>query len=170
LLGVLTLLVVGNTRSGRQFIERTTGQLTHGQVQLQGLAGRFPDRLRVDHLLLKDNQGLWLQADELQLDSSPLELLGKVARVDLLHAGKLSIPRAPDYGPQSQALAELLRRHVVSRVASGSTGSATRVELGAALAGAPVALRMQASARVYSLAARLGAVERAAVGFSAVAV
>jgi translocation and assembly module TamB len=149
LLGVVVLWVLGNTQGGRRFIERTTDRLTQGQVQLQGLAGRFPDRLRLDHLLLKDNQGLWLQADDIELNSAPLELLGKVARVELLHASKLSIPRAPDYGAsntsQNSSSGMWFHELRLDRL------DLQRVELGAALVGDPVAVRIQASARVYSL-------------------
>src|SRR5580700_7589536 len=99
LLVVGTVLIVGNLDSGRRFIERETEQLTSGKVRLQGLAGRFPDRLRLSQLQLQDQKGLWLQAQNLEVRSSPLELLDKIARVDLLHADKLEILRPPDYGP-----------------------------------------------------------------------
>jgi translocation and assembly module TamB len=149
MLGILVLGVAGNTDSGRRFIERTTDRLTRGQVHLQGLAGRFPDRLRLDHLELKDGQGLWLQADQVELSSSPLELLGKVARVDLLRASKLSIPRAPDYGAsktsQNSSSGMWLHELRLDRL------EVQRLELGASLVADPVALQIQASARIYSL-------------------
>ena len=47
LLLLFALMIIGNTDSGRRFIEHTTSDLTHDQVILQGLAGRFPDRLRL---------------------------------------------------------------------------------------------------------------------------
>ena len=46
------VLIGGNTDAGRAAIERLTARLTGGMVQLQGLAGQFPTRLRVEHLQL----------------------------------------------------------------------------------------------------------------------
>jgi translocation and assembly module TamB len=149
LLIVATVLILGNVDGGRRFIERTTEQLTDGRVRVQGLAGRFPDRLRLSRLELRDQNGLWLQADEVRLDSSPWALIGKRARVGLLHAGTLAIERAPDYGP--------------SKASTKSSGGLwfhemrldrldlPRLELGAPLVGDRVALRIQGSARISSL-------------------
>ena len=52
------LLVLGNTDRGRRLIEHGTERLTDGGVVLQGLAGRFPDRLRLSRLELRDPRRL----------------------------------------------------------------------------------------------------------------
>ena len=36
-----------------------------------GLHGRFPDRLRLQHLEVRDANGAWLLADDVALDWSP---------------------------------------------------------------------------------------------------
>ncbi|HWW20459.1 MAG TPA: hypothetical protein VNZ06_06615, partial [Steroidobacteraceae bacterium] len=149
LLIVGVVLVAGNIDSGRRFIERTTEQLSGGSVQLQGLAGRFPDHLTLAQLQLRDTQGLWLQAREIQLNTSPLDLLSKEGRIDLLHAGTLAILRAPDYGaaaPSNSASQGMWFRELrLDRL------DVQRLELAAPLTGDPVAMRIQASARLYSL-------------------
>jgi translocation and assembly module TamB len=149
LLIVGAVLIVGNIDVGRRFIERTTDHVTGGIVHLEGLAGRFPDRLKLARLQLQDRQGLWLQAQEIELDTSLLDLFSKEGRIDLLHAGKLTVLRAPDYGPSapsSSPSSDLWFRELrLDRL------DVQRLELGAALAGDPVAVQIQASARLYSL-------------------
>lgn len=149
LLIVSAVLIVGNVDSGRRFIERTTDRLTGGKVHLEGLAGRFPDRLQLAALSLRDNQGIWLQAQEVRLDTSPFDLLSKEGRINLLHAGKLELPRAPDYGPSppsGKPSGGLWFREIrLDRL------DVQRLEVGAPLTGDPVAVKIQASARLYSL-------------------
>jgi translocation and assembly module TamB len=144
-----SLFVLGNVDSGRRLIEHTVGRLSSGRVRLDGLAGRFPDHLQLAHLEVRDLQGPWLQADAIELDSSPLALIHREARVDLLHAARLSILRAPDYGPSksTKSSSNELWFHAlrVDRL------DVERLELGAPLVGDAVALRLQGNARAYSL-------------------
>ncbi|MFI4866602.1 MAG: translocation/assembly module TamB domain-containing protein [Steroidobacterales bacterium] len=144
---VAVLLVVGNTDGGRRLIEHSTGRLTDGGVVLQGLAGRFPDRLRLSRLELRDPQGLWLTADELQLDWWPLPLLRRHARVDLLQVARVHIERAPVYPPRnppSPSSGLWLHRLRVDKL------DIQRLELGAPLAGNAVALRLLGGASITS--------------------
>jgi translocation and assembly module TamB len=141
------LLVLGNTDRGRRLIEHTTEQLTGGEVSLQGLAGRFPDQLRLARLQLSDPQGLWLEADELQLNWSPLPLIRRQARGTLLQAARVSMARAPAYPsrtPPSKSGGIWLHGLSLDRL------DVQRLELGAPLVGNAVALRVQGSAHAAS--------------------
>ena len=143
----IALLVLGNTDHGRRLIERSTERLSGGQVLLEGLAGRFPDQLRLSRLQLRDPQGLWLTAEELRLDWSPLPLIRRHARVALLQAARVALERAPAYasrGPPSASSGLWLHRLRVDRL------DVQRLELGAPLTGDPVALRVTGSARISS--------------------
>ena len=51
------LLLAANTPPGRNMLARLIPRLTGDTVRLEGLAGRFPDALRVAHLALRDPQG-----------------------------------------------------------------------------------------------------------------
>jgi translocation and assembly module TamB len=147
LLLVTVLLAVCNTDGGRRLIERSTERLTDGGVVLQGLAGRFPDRLRLARLELRDPQGLWLEADELQLNWWPLPLIRRHARVDLLQVARVHIERAPAYpprNPSSPSSGLWLHRLRVDNL------DIQRLELGAPLAGNTVALRLLGGASITS--------------------
>jgi translocation and assembly module TamB len=141
------VLVLANTDYGRRLIESNTARLTDGGVVLQGLAGRFPDRLRLARLELRDPQGLWLQADDLQLNWWPVPLIRKHARVDLLQASRVHIERAPAYPqrtPPRPSSGLWLHRLRVDKL------DIQRLELGAPLTGSPVALRLQGIASITS--------------------
>ena len=141
------LLLLGNTDRGRRLIEHYTEQLSGGQVQLQGLAGRFPDQLRLARLELRDPKGLWLTAEDVQLNWWPLPLLRHHVRADVLQAARIAIDRAPAYAPRNPpnpSSGLWLRRVRVDRL------DVQRLELGAALVGNPVALRLQGTVSITS--------------------
>jgi translocation and assembly module TamB len=101
LLIVMLVLVAVNTRPGRDLIERLAPRVTGGTVTLAGLAGRFPDALRIARIEVRDEAGLWLAIDNLRLDWSPSRLLVGVVAVDRLEAGRIAVDRLPI--PASQA-------------------------------------------------------------------
>src|SRR5580658_1518127 len=141
------LLVLANTDHGRRQIEHYTAQLTDGQVLLQGLSGRFPDRLRLARLELRDPQGLWLTAEQVQLNWSPVPLIRRHGRADLLQVARLAIDRAPAYPPRnppSPSSGLWLHRLRVDRL------DVQRLELGAPLVGNAVALRVQGGVSITS--------------------
>jgi translocation and assembly module TamB len=147
------LLVLANTDVGRRLIERSTERLSGGIVLLQGLSGRFPDRLALSHLELRDPQGVWLTADDLQLGWWPLPLIERHAHIGALSAARVSIPRAPAYAPTAtpqERSGWWLHALRVDRL------DVARLELGAPLAGSAVALRLQGSVRVSSWRAAAG--------------
>lgn len=150
LLLVGLVLVLGNTAPGRRLIEQQTERLSGGTVVLAGLAGRFPDRLRLAHAELRDAAGAWLTIDGLALDWSPLLLLAGEARVEQLVAAHIALPRlaapAPAGRPASGGGAFRLPVSVTLRAVS-----IARLDLGAPLAGAPAVLRLSGTARLAAL-------------------
>ena len=62
---VLVLLVGANTPPGQTLIARLAPRLTGGLVTIEGLSGRFPDRLKAARLSLHDNKGIWATVDDL---------------------------------------------------------------------------------------------------------
>jgi translocation and assembly module TamB len=87
--------VAGNSASGRLAIERIVYRLTSAQVKLSGLGGAFPSQLTLDRLELSDIHGVWLTADHIALNWSPLDLARRYIRADSLKVARLSIDRLP---------------------------------------------------------------------------
>ena len=92
---VVLVLLIANTDPGRRLIENQTASLTGGMVRLQGLAGRFPDALRVGQIQVSDAKGPYVTVSNLVLDWSPLKLLGRTAQVDDLRAERVDFARLP---------------------------------------------------------------------------
>ncbi|HEY8290377.1 MAG TPA: DUF490 domain-containing protein, partial [Acetobacteraceae bacterium] len=143
---LLVALVVGgaNTDAGRRLIERETASLTGGMVRLSGLAGRFPDALRVGRIDVADTAGVYLTIEDAVLDWSPTRLIGREALIDQLTARHVAFSRMPQSsgattGSGSHSLPvriDLRRLHV------------DRLDIGQPVAGQAVALAIDGSARL----------------------
>ena len=94
---LISVYVTANTATGRGWIEQLTARLTHGNVQLIGLGGEFPQRLELRRLELRDPQGLWLSIDQIELQWSPLRLLTNRVQAAVLRAAEVRMERAPAY-------------------------------------------------------------------------
>ena len=89
------LLVVVNTAAGRQALEWLTPRVTGDTVRLAGIAGRFPDALRVARVELRDPQGAYATVEDLALDWSPPQLLHRRIVIDRLEAARIEAVRMP---------------------------------------------------------------------------
>ncbi len=92
---VAAIVLALNIGPGRIAAEQLAGRMTGGMVVLEGLHGRFPDALRLQHLEVRDAAGAWLLADDVALDWSPTRLLGRTALIDRLEAARVQVPRLP---------------------------------------------------------------------------
>src|SRR5271170_6529018 len=99
----VAVMIAGNTDAGRAAIEKLTNRLTEGNVLVAGLSGSFPRHLRVAHLELRDYRGVWLSADRVSVDWSPLEFLANRIKIDALHADRLDMERLPESAPNAPA-------------------------------------------------------------------
>ena len=152
-LAVAVLLVGLNIGPGRVAAEQLAGRLTGGQVVIQGLHGRFPDRLRLAHFEVRDGQGAWLLADDVALDWSPLALAHRQASVDLLTAARVQVPRLPAAAPVSAAPAAESKPFTLPIQVMVRRIKADRIEVGAAVAGTAAVLSLEGNADVPSLQA-----------------
>jgi translocation and assembly module TamB len=141
-----TLLIIGNTESGRALIIRTTTRLTDGHVQLSGIKGSFPAALDLDRLQLSDDHGVWLNAEHISLRWSPMSLLARHIQVDSLHVGLLDIERAPVTKPDNKPSGEFTFPHSDITQLSVDT-----LQLGPSLAGAATSLVVKGSAHWRSM-------------------
>ena len=147
---ILAAILLLNINPGRRLVERLAGQLTAGQVEISGLGGRFPDALRLAHAEVHDKDGAWLILDDVALNWSPLALLHKEARVDLLTAGRVQVPRLPvastSPGSSSSSQPFSLPVHV-----SVQALHIARAEIGAPVAGVAAVLALDGDAHLASL-------------------
>jgi translocation and assembly module TamB len=95
LLAVIGLLVGANTDAGRAAIEKLTYRLTAGAVRVTGLQGSLPSHLLVERLELVDKRGVWLSAQNIRLDWSPLAYLHGSVHVNDLQVATLDMERLP---------------------------------------------------------------------------
>ena len=148
LLAAAVLLAVPNTDPGRRLLQRGAAWATGGQVIIEGLSGRFPDRLRIAHLTVRDASGPWLAVDALALDWSPRALLARTAHIDRLHADRLAVARLPQSagadggGGPAQSLPLRIELDALA---------IDRVELAAPVAGRPATLALDGRLTLASL-------------------
>ena len=101
---VIVLLVGANTPPGQTLIARLAPRLTGGLVTIEGLSGRFPDRLEAARLSLHDNKGIWATVDDLILDWYPLRLLSGDIAIHRIAATKIAVLRSPESSGSSSGL------------------------------------------------------------------
>jgi translocation and assembly module TamB len=100
---VLLVLVGANMRPGQALIARLAPRLTGGLVTIDGLSGRFPDRLHAAQLSLHDKDGIWARIDDLDLDWSPLRLVAGEIAVHRIAVTKIDVLHRPNFGGSSSS-------------------------------------------------------------------
>ena len=101
-LAVAVVSIALNTDPGRHLGGWLAARATGGQVTLDGIAGRFPDRLRVARIEVRDARGPWLTVTDAALDWSPTRLLSRQASIARLAAAEVAVARLPDTSAPSQ--------------------------------------------------------------------
>lgn len=149
ILGVVTLVIAGNTDAGRHAIEVLTTKLSGGSVQMHGLAGRFPGALRLAHAEIRDRNGTWLSLDNLVLDWSPMHLLTGEATIARLTAAHVAVARLPV--SESKSPAKSSSGSVLPLRVSLGTLRIDALDLGAPLAGIPAVAKVEGSVHLASL-------------------
>jgi translocation and assembly module TamB len=147
LLGLLFIWIFANTGAGRATIETLAAKLSGSTIELQGLAGRFPSALRLAHAEIRDKDGTWLTLDDIALDWSPLALFRGEAKVQRLTAAHISAVRFP----VSDASASKGKSSLPPLQVEITELRVDRLDLGAALAGAPASVRAAGNLRFASL-------------------
>jgi translocation and assembly module TamB len=145
LLIVAAVLIGANTGAGRAAIEKLTDRLTAGAVRVSGLQGSLPSHLLVDRLELVDKRGVWLRAENIRLDWSPLAYLQGRLQVNDLQVAMLDMERLPESSSQT-ASADPKIPHIDVDQASISV-----LKLGAELAGTPATLAAHGSAHLRTV-------------------
>ncbi len=145
---VAVVLLLANIGPGRALIESQVASLTGDAVRIAGGGGRFPDALRLAHLELRDKDGTYASVDGLALDWSPLRLIGREALIDRLSATHVDFARLPVASAPASKSSSGFNLPVSVTVRQLAVD---RLDLGAPLAGKPVALTVGGSAALASL-------------------
>ncbi len=103
LMGVATMIVIGNTGSGRRLIETGTAKLTSGRVRIAGFGGSFPADIEIASLEVSDPKGVWLRAQGISLHWSPLALLAWDMHVESLGIRAADVARRPVSSPAASS-------------------------------------------------------------------
>lgn len=99
-----TLAVIGGLRvwittdGGREFIaSRINGTdiAGYGELRISGLRGDPLSDLTIDRLNIRNEEGIWIEAEDVRLNWSPLSLLTRTLQVNEIDAGKLSVLSRP---------------------------------------------------------------------------
>ena len=139
-----TVLIAGNTDTGRALIERQVAHFSGGRLRISGLSGTFPQAIQLGQLQLSDERGAWLTAQQVSLRWSPLALLGRHIKIEELHLARLDIerrplPQSPEGGPSSVPQVDLQQLSI------------DHLELGPELVGARASFSLQGTMHLKSL-------------------
>jgi translocation and assembly module TamB len=92
-------LLYANTQGGRDRLAGLVESFVPG-LELEGLTGPLPGRLGISRVTLADEQGIWLEAENIRLEWDPRALLRRVAHVEMLSAERVALRRLPAAGPE----------------------------------------------------------------------
>lgn len=92
-------LLYANTEGGRARLASLAESFVPG-LTLEGLQGPLPGRLAIDRIAMADEQGVWLEITDAELDWDPMALLNRRAHITLLSAGRLALHRLPPGDPE----------------------------------------------------------------------
>lgn len=143
---VILALVGANTPLGHRLLAAAAAKFSDGEITLGDIGGRFPDKLAVGTITLRDNDGIWATADGARLDWSPLALLRGDLHVMRLEAARIALQRLPQQTASSSSTDTLpplqidLDRLLVQQL-----------ELAPAVAGSAATLRLAGNAHILSL-------------------
>ena len=89
------LLLALNTGAGQRLAVRLVNREAGATLLLHGLAGRFPDALRLARIELRDRAGTYAVITDAALDWSPWRLVRRDAAIRHLTAAEVSVLRLP---------------------------------------------------------------------------
>ncbi|MGD0429912.1 MAG: hypothetical protein ABSA58_02365, partial [Acetobacteraceae bacterium] len=139
---VAGIMVGANTGPGRRLIETMTPRLTGGMVRIAGLAGRFPDAVRLHQISVADANGVWVTVDDAALDWSPRTLLSGEVTIDRLEAERVAVARLPaatSGGSEGGGTSFPIPRVELSRL------RVAQLDVDAAVTGRPIDLTVEGS-------------------------
>lgn len=87
------------TDGGRQYLAGLASDMASGPgrtVRISGIAGIWSGNLTIDEVVVEDVRGPWLAARAVEVEWSPLALLGATFTADRVQAGRIELERLPE--------------------------------------------------------------------------
>lgn len=121
----------------------------NAQVRIGRIEGTLPTDITLHDFEIADAQGSWFQGDRLHLTWSPMALLSRQVKIDIIEADTLTVMRAPaPSAPQPASNEPFSLPHLPVTIDLGKLTIA-RLSLPKALAGDDMALGIQAQASAH---------------------
>jgi translocation and assembly module TamB len=78
-------------------VERLDGQRVWrlGRIDIDGVSGNWLGALRAEHIRIEDDDGVWIEANDVSLDWRPQDILTGAVRLDRAHAASINVLRQP---------------------------------------------------------------------------
>ena len=139
---IVALAVFINTGVGQRTIASLVGPLSGNRVTITGLRGSLPYSPRAERVEVRDDDGVWLVADNVTVDWSPFSLIRNrvdISRFEADHVAVLRLPRddGRDSAPPPPIGIDSLR--------------IARLETTAEISKTPASVAVQGSARFASM-------------------
>lgn len=141
---LLAVFFLANTGEGKRWIESKIEQASDGQVKLSGLSGHLPYDIHIAQLALKDEAGLWLELEALDLQWNPSRLLAGEISLANLSAQHINLSRLPPSSPEAESSSGF---SLPVTMVLGNL-DITRLDLGEAVAGKPASLAIRGLGRL----------------------
>ena len=96
---VIALRIFITTAGGHRFIENQVNSRSFGaidSVKISGLSGDPLGDARLKNLEIKDKDGVWMSAENINLKYAPMALLSRHVNLQKLNAEKIDVLRAPN--------------------------------------------------------------------------
>lgn len=109
LIGVLLLVL--NTSAGRRFVVSQIAALEFEngmQLRIGRIDGSLYDEMVIRNLEILDPKGVFLSADNIEMDWSPFAFIGNRLEIDTLHADRILLSRLPLFNETPPSDAPLL--------------------------------------------------------------
>lgn len=102
IVAVVMLKGAYGTTLARDFADgRQIGE--YGRLEVGAVRGDLLDAFRIERLAIVDEDGVWLEARDIEIDWSPLELLGRSLTIERASVETIAIRRRPDTGDRAEA-------------------------------------------------------------------
>ena len=75
----------------------------YGELEVGPIRGDVLGDFRIDHIRVRDGEGVWLEAEDIAVQWSPLDLIGRTLAIRVLSMDTVTVSRRPERAQQDDA-------------------------------------------------------------------